>query len=73
MMHEEQDERTIAASVAARLWASFTPNEKGMVRFGIFPAEKVREGEQEIAHRDRVRLLAVALMDCAKNDGGMRA
>jgi hypothetical protein len=67
----------IYTTVATELWASFTKNEKGMVRFGIFPAEKTQAGEEKIKAtgetRDVTRKLAVALMDCAKADGGMRA
>jgi hypothetical protein len=54
---------------AAELWASFTTNEKNLVRFGMFPAEKMRTAELDYDGH----LLTVALMDCAKADGGMRA
>lgn len=53
---------------AARLWATFTKDERTLVRFGMFPAEKMPDLD-----RDGTRRLAVALMDCAKRDGGMRA
>lgn len=54
---------------AAELWATFTDNEKTMVRFGMFPALKMPKKQTA----DETRRLAVALMDCAKRDGGMRA
>ena len=55
---------------AAQIWASFDKNEKTGIRFGLFPAVKMREAEAEgFNSKD----LCVALMDCAKNDGGMRA
>lgn len=70
--NERREEAAIAATVARRLWTGFTSNEKAGVRFGLFPAEKMKDAVQEIAGRDAHRLLAVALMDCAKADGGMR-
>lgn len=68
--------RELFAGKAALLWASFDDNEKAMVRFGMFPAGKMAAAELElvdIGGRDTSRLLAVALMDCATKDGGMRA
>jgi len=59
----------IVAAAAALLWADFTDNEKAMVRFGMFPASKMPKD----LDKDGCRLLAVALMDCAAKDGGMRA
>ena len=55
---------------AAQMWASFDKNEKAGIRFGLFPAVRMREAEAEGFHG---KDLCVALMDCAKNDGGMRA
>lgn len=67
-------ERAEIADAARKLWQSFTNDERSMVRYGMFPAEKIRKAEQDLVHvKDRTRLLAVALMDCAKADGGMRA
>lgn len=67
-------ERAEIAASAAVLWASFTDNERGMIRFGMFPAGKMQAAERELSHiRDHTRLLAVALMNEAKRDGGMRA
>lgn len=67
---------TLMAVEAAQAWQQFTKNEKALVRFGMFPADRMRELEAKfpaVRGGDRSRLLAVALMDCAKADGGMRA
>ena len=64
----ERDARAACALKAHALWAGFTDAEKALVRFGMFPADKMRAAEQE-GHDGR--LLAVALMDCADGDGGM--
>ena len=62
--------RELAAAKAVQMWQAFTANEKAGVRFGMFPAGPMREAEKEgIDGRD----LAIALMDCATKDGGMRA
>jgi hypothetical protein len=55
---------------AAAIWASLDDNEKHGIRFGLFPATKMRDIE-----RDGFRLhdVTVALMDEAKRNGGMRA
>lgn len=69
----ELEEAKITAA-ARLLWQGFTKDEKTLVRFGMFPAEKMREAEKQLTHiREYTRLLAVALMDCAKADGGMCA
>lgn len=59
-----------AAICAEKLWAGMTPNERGLVRFGMFPAGKMQEAENEGING---HALACALMDCAAKDGGMRA
>ena len=41
------------------MWAGFTDAEKALVRFGMFPADKMRAAEAE-GHDGR--LLAVALL-----------
>ena len=67
---------TLITEIAAALWAGMTSNEKSLVRFGMFPAGKMAEGERTLREhfgRDTTRLLAVALMECAEKDGGMRA
>jgi hypothetical protein len=66
------------ASIAADLWRGFNERERALVRFGMFPAEHMERAEREVQDaypkaRDLPWLLAVALMDCAKADGGMRA
>lgn len=67
-------DRQLIAARAAQVWQTFTKNEKNLVRFGMFPAERMAALDQEFSHlRDCGRLVAVALMDCAKADGGMRA
>jgi hypothetical protein len=74
--HREHDqlERAEVAQLAARMWGNFTKDEKTLVRFGMFPYAKMLEAEQGITHiTEGSRLLAVALMDCAKANGGMRA
>ena len=64
------DPRAACALKARALWAGFTDSEKALVRFGMFPAEKMAAAEEE-GHDGR--LLAVALMECAEADGGMIA
>jgi hypothetical protein len=64
-------ERTMAMichNKAEQMWATFNDQERSLVRFGMFPAAKMREATDE-GHDSR--LLAVALMDQAKKNGGM--
>lgn len=56
----------LARTIAAEIWPTFDSNERRMVSLGIFPAGKMAAAEARIEHRDRARLLAVALMDEAK-------
>ncbi len=57
-----------AAQAATELWDGFDENERAGVKLGMFPAKKMLDP----AYRHvEGRLLAVALMDCAKADGGM--
>ena len=58
------------ATKAQVLWNEMNVNEKTVVRFGMFPVEKMSAAEQEGYNSQQ---LAVALMTCAKADGGMRA
>lgn len=67
-MENRELDQTAANIIAAELWQTFTKDEKTLVRFGMFPANKMPELD-----RDGTRYLAVALMDCAKRDGGRRA
>jgi hypothetical protein len=55
---------------AAALWRHMDRNQKTGVRFGLFPAQLMREAEKQ---GYKVRELTSALMELAKNDGGMRA
>jgi hypothetical protein len=55
---------------AKLIWRDMDKNEQTGVRFGLFPAGKMQDAEREGYDG---RELAVALMDCAKEDGGMRA
>lgn len=55
---------------AAAMWAAFTPSEKHGIRFGLFPHGPMVAAEAE-GHGSHN--LACELMQCAKNDGGMRA
>ena len=68
----------IIAADALHLWQTFDANERALVRFGMFPHHKTIAAEQALASklvnpREIGRRFAVALMDCAKADGGMRA
>jgi len=56
---------------AKSLWEAFDENAKCGIRFGLFPADVMREAEKT-GYTDSKKL-CVALMDCASNDGGMRA
>ena len=56
------------AAKAAAIWQAMDRNARQGVRFGLFPAEVMAEGEGEGYDG---RLLAIALMDCAEKDGGM--
>jgi len=55
---------------AAAMWSQMDDNEKTGVRFGMFPMGKMQEAEKEGFN---TKDICVALMDCANNDGGMRA
>lgn len=68
--HTTDEDRALAAAKATELWQTFTKNEKNLVRFGMFPAEHMRQAE---AAGINGHALACSLMDCAKADGGMRA
>jgi hypothetical protein len=55
---------------AAEVWQGMDKNEKTGVRFGLFPADKMRQVQAEGYDGHK---FVVALMDQAKIDGGMRA
>lgn len=63
-------QRMICHNTAEKLWAGFTSSERAMVRFGMFPAAKMREAIDQ-GHDSRE--LSVALMKLAEKNGGMRA
>lgn len=76
--NQRYDETTLnlIAAEAVLTWQAMTTQEKTLIRFGMFPAEKMATFEAkfpEVQSSDRARLCAVALMDCAQADGGMRA
>lgn len=62
--------RMICHNKAEQLWATFTDSEKTCMRFGMFPAGKMRDA---IAEGHDSRELSVALMKLAERNGGMRA
>jgi len=55
---------------AQEIWDGMDDNERTGVRFGMFPAGKMAEAEKE---GYKGKELCVALMDVAKQNGGMRA
>lgn len=55
---------------AQQIWNAMNESEQHGVRFGLFPFHKMQAAEAEgFNGKD----LAVALMDVAKSNGGMRA
>lgn len=63
-------DRTKTSQKAKVIWDGMDKNEQTGIRFGLFPHGKMQEAEKEgYSGRD----LAVALMDIASNNGGMRA
>jgi hypothetical protein len=55
---------------AEALWQAMDANEQTGIRFGMFPAVKMREAEADGFDGHE---LCVALMDVASARGGMRA
>jgi hypothetical protein len=49
------------------IWEAMSANERKLVRFGCFPADKMKAAE---ALGFDGHALAVALMDCARSNGG---
>jgi hypothetical protein len=66
LLRRRQDDATKAK--AAAIWKSMNPSERHGVRFGLFPSETMERAEAE-GYDDH--LISIALMDCAKADGGM--
>lgn len=62
----------VVQAKAQQLWDSFSQNEQAMVRFGMFPV-RIQEAEKDLGLAGPDPGLAVALMNCAKADGGMIA
>ena len=60
--------------MAAGQWVLASENQKNVVRIGMIPKEWLDEQVQVLGKcQDHHRLLARALYDCARADGGMRA
>lgn len=55
---------------AQAIWDVMDKNEQTGVRFGLFPHDKMVAAEQEGYN---IKDIAVALMEVASNNGGMRA
>jgi hypothetical protein len=66
---KEAEKRSTAAR-ALTIWAQLDDNAKAGVRFGLFPMNVQRIAEAEGYN---ARALCVGLMECAHQDGGMRA
>lgn len=65
---------TLIKVTAVRQWAGGTREQKAIVRLGMIPIEWHREALASIGkYPDLTRLHTLALMDCAKHDGGMVA
>lgn len=83
MNHEQRTEsrqlnQACAKQKAAELWATFDANEQKLVRFGMFPHDKMQRAEaelieSEVSAREAGYLLSVALMEIAESNGGMIA
>lgn len=69
-MRMSAEEKAQITAKAKLLWHEMDANERTGVRFGLFPAIKMQVAESEGFNG---RELCIALMDCAKSDGGMRA
>ena len=60
--------RLAAVGKAEQMWKEMNASEKHGVRFGLFPAAKMKAAEDE-GHDGHA--ITLALMDCASKDGGM--
>jgi hypothetical protein len=65
-------------AMAETIWNAMDKNERHGVRYGLFPADKMRAAEEEATRLDSVprdfsRNLSSALMSCASANGGMIA
>lgn len=67
---ENAEQKQLTAAYAQGMWNKFTKDERKLVRYGMFPADKMRAAELDgYAGRE----LAVALMNQAEKNGGMIA
>lgn len=64
------DERQQTKAKAEQIWGAMNESEQHGIRFGLFPADKMQAAEAEGFNGHD---LSIALMDVAKNNGGMRA
>lgn len=65
-----EERRETYRAYAASMWLKMDKNEKTGIRFGMFPAAKMRAAEADgFEGKD----LCVALMDVASKNGGMVA
>jgi hypothetical protein len=70
-LKQDRELREMQVRVYANsLWATMTANEKTGIRFGLFPANKMSEAG---ISGFEIKEICVALMACAKQNGGMRA
>lgn len=58
-----RDAEAQAATIASEIWPTFTANEQGMIKYGIFPAGKTQAADARLNHPEAARLMAVALMN----------
>jgi hypothetical protein len=58
----------LVKATAQIVWEKMTVNERQMVRIGMFPAHLMKEHDSFASPK-----LAVAIMEIAKNNGGMIA
>lgn len=67
--------RSTAVAMAKLAWAEMTDDDKAVVRFGMIPFWAHEKYATQILcpPNEASRLFAVAVMDCAKADGGMVA
>ncbi len=63
-------DRSMTQQKAKAIWDTMDKNEQTGVRFGLFPHGKMVAAEQEGYNGKDI---AVALMEVASNNGGMRA
>lgn len=70
MTTKPEDNANSHKARAASLWIKLDKNQKAGIRFGMFPLKEMAiiESEGFDSHA-----ICLALMDCAKADGGMRA